>query len=270
MWLIFILCLHTEYGHASLKLSSPMVVVQDAQSGAILYSKSPDVLVPIASLSKLMTAMVFLDNASSLLDQQVMITDDDVDTVKKSTSHLPVGSIWTARELLHIALMASDNRAAHALGRMYPGGYEQFIVDMNKKAKELKLQHTHFDDNSGLSPNNVSTPFELAYITSHAAQYPLIRQFSTDTDESFVNDGKTLHFKNTNEVVRNTKWPNLMLSKTGYTIEAGRCVTMMGTVNNHAVTMVLLAGRSSALRTKDAMAIQQWLRSINWSKRKSY
>ena len=241
------------------RLASPLVVVQDALTGKILFSKNSDTSVSMASLTKLMTAMVFLDGPTEWLDLPVTIDDTDVDTLKHSSSRVPIGSIWTRRELLHLALMASDNRAAHALGRVYPGGVSGMTKIMNAKARSMGLTATFFEDTSGLSPNNRTTPLELAYMTSHAAQYALIREFSTDLGETFYKDGKTLVFKNTNAVVRDQKWPSLWLSKTGFTNEAGRCVTMMGRLAGKDITLVLMAGVSSAARTLDIQRVQHWL-----------
>lgn len=240
-------------------LASPLVVVQDAKTGKILFSKNSAQAVSMASLTKLMTAMVILDGPTSWLDATIAIEDSDVDTLKNSSSRVPVGSTWTVRELLHLALMASDNRAAHALGRVYPGGLPTMLAAMNKKARDVGLTATFFEDTSGLNANNRTTPLELAYMTSHAAQYALIREFSTDQEETFHKNGKSLSFHNTNAVVRDQKWPSLWLSKTGFTNEAGRCVTMMGRLAGKDITLVLMAGMSSAARTLDIQRIQHWL-----------
>ena len=240
-------------------LASPLVVVQDARTGQVLYAKGSEQAVSMASLTKLMTAMIILDGPVSWLDILVSIEEEDVDTFKNSSSRVPVGSTWTVRELLHVALMASDNRAAHALGRVYPGGVPAALVAMNKKARELGLSSTYFEDTSGLNPNNRTTPLDLAYMTSHAAQYPLIREFTTDQQETFYKNGKNLAFNNTNAVVRDQKWPSLWLSKTGFTNEAGRCVTMMGRLAGKDITLVLMAGLSSAARTLDIQRVQHWL-----------
>lgn len=240
-------------------LASPLVVVQDAKTGKILFSKNSEQAVSMASLTKLMTAMVILDGPTSWLDATIAIEESDVDTLKNSSSRVPVGTTWTVRELLHLALMASDNRAAHALGRVYPGGLPAMLGAMNKKARDLGLTSTFFEDTSGLNPNNRTTPLELAYMTSHAAQYALIREFSTDQEETFYKNGKPLAFHNTNAVVRDQKWPSLWLSKTGFTNEAGRCVTMMGRLAGKDITLVLMAGVSSAARTLDIQRIQHWL-----------
>lgn len=240
-------------------LASPLVVVQDARTGQVLYAKGSEQAVSMASLTKLMTAMIILDGPASWLDIPVSIEEEDVDTFKHSSSRVPVGSSWTVRELLHVALMASDNRAAHALGRVYPGGVSAALVAMNKKARDLGLSSTYFEDTSGLNPNNRTTPLDLAYMTSHAAQYPLIREFTTDQQETFYKNGKNLAFNNTNAVVRDQKWPSLWLSKTGFTNEAGRCVTMMGRLAGKDITLVLMAGLSSAARTLDIQRVQHWL-----------
>lgn len=242
-----------------LQLASPLVVVQDARTGQVLYAKGSEQTVSMASLTKLMTAMVILDGPASWLDLSVGVEEDDIDTFKHSSSRVPVGSIWTVRELLHLALMASDNRAAHALGRVYPGGLSAALAAMNKKARTIGLSSTYFADTSGLSPNNLTTPLDLAYMTSHAAQYPLIREFTTDQQETFYKNGRALAFNNTNAVVRDQKWPALWLSKTGFTNEAGRCVTMMGRLADKDITLVLMAGVSSAARTLDIQRVQNWL-----------
>lgn len=242
-------------------LASPLAIVQDARTGKILFAKNSDQPVSMASLTKLMTAMVILDGPATWLDITVQIEDDDIDTLKNSSSRVPIGSQWTVRELLHLALMASDNRAAHALGRVYPGGMSAMTQAMNKKARSMGLTSTVFADSSGLSPDNQTTALELAYMSSQAVQYPLIREFSTDKEETFHKNGRALTFSNTNAVVRNEKWTSLWLSKTGFTNEAGRCVTMMGRLAGKDITLVLMAGVSSAARTLDVQRIQHWLDS---------
>lgn len=253
--LCWVLLLALKTAHA-LSLDSPAAVVQDATTGQVLFAKQADHQVSMASTTKLMTAMVLLDGPVSWLDLHVRIDETDVDTLKHSSSRLPVGSVWTVRQLLQVALIASDNRAAHALGRVYPG---DIVQAMQRKANDLGLQRTYFQDASGLHPGNKTTPRELARIASFAAQYALIRDYSTRPEMVLSVEGKATVFKNTNAIVRDALWPNLWLSKTGFTNEAGRCLTMMGMLGGRAVTLVLMAGSSSTERTRDVQKIQHWL-----------
>ena len=237
-------------------LASPLAVVQDAKTGQVLFSKNANNAVSMASITKLMTAMVILDGPSSWLDLHVAIDTSDIDTLKHSSSRLPVGSVWTVRQLLQLALIASDNRAAHALGRVYPG---DILRAMQKKAHSMGLTNTHFHDTSGLHPGNQTTPLELAHLTSFAAQYALIRDYSTRSEVVLPLNGKPTVFKNTTAIVRESTWPTLWLSKTGFTNEAGRCVAMMGKLGERAITLVLMASHSSAERTRDIQKVQHWL-----------
>ena len=196
-------------------IQSHGVLVLDPTTGQTLFSKNADTAAPIASLTKLMTAMVVLD-AKLSMDEAIEITREDVDTFKNSSSRLPVGSHFRREDLLRLALMASDNRAASALGRNYPGGITAFVAQMNAKALTLGLTQTHYVDSSGLSPANVSSPQDLARLVAAAAKYPLISEYSTtgSVNVTLPNTTRKLNFVNTNALVRSSDW-EIGLSKTG-------------------------------------------------------
>lgn len=241
-----------------LALTSPVVIVQDAATGAVLYEKNAYAMTSIASMTKLMTAMVVLD-ARLPFSELIEITQDDVDVYKHSSSKLMVGTTWSRESLLELALMSSDNRAAAALARTYPGGTDAFVQYMNKKASVLKLKSTRFYDPTGLSEKNQASAWDMSVLSMHAAQYDKVRQFSTKIESHYQINGKKLHFKNTNPVVRNGLWKTLWLSKTGFTNEAGRCVTMVGQVGERAISIVLMSNSSTARRTKDIETVLRWV-----------
>lgn len=246
-----------------LRLSSNAAFVQDATTSAPLFSKNADLPLPIASMTKLMTAMVILD-ANLPMDQSIEVTDDDVDTMKHSRSRLSVGSILTRAELLHLALMSSENRATHALARTYPGGVAAAVSRMNQKAHELNLHVTHFTDPTGLYSTNVASPVDMATLAGAAYNYDKIREYTTDTDDEFSVRGRTETFRNTNSLVRGKHWP-IELSKTGFIEEAGRCMVIRTAVNDKHVFMVLMNSTSSAAREQDARKIKSWLGGENTS-----
>ncbi|MBL8518582.1 MAG: D-alanyl-D-alanine endopeptidase [Betaproteobacteria bacterium] len=240
-------------------LLSSAALVYDQNSGKLLYAKNADTVTPIASITKVMTAMIVLD-AKLPLDEAITITNDDIDMLKGSRSRLPIGSAFRREDLMRLSLMASDNRAASALGRNYPGGIEAFVEAMNTKAKLLNLSSTRFVDSSGLAPGNVSSPQDLATLVSEAARYPMIREFST-TPELHVtlpNAKKPMGFNNTNALVKNQEW-NIGLSKTGYISESGKCLVMQATIANNPVVIVLLDSWGRLTRIGDANRIKKWL-----------
>lgn len=240
-------------------LQSSAALVYDQNTGKLLYAKNPDTVTPIASITKVMTAMIVLD-AKLPLDEAITITNDDIDLLKGSRSRLPIGSAFRREDLMRLALMASDNRAASALGRNYPGGLEAFVEAMNTKAKLLGLTNTRFVDSSGLAPGNVSSPQDLATLVSEAARYAQIRDFST-TPELHVtlpNAKKPMGFNNTNALVKNHDW-NIGLSKTGYISESGKCLVMQATIANNPVVIVLLDSWGRLTRIGDANRIKKWL-----------
>lgn len=240
-------------------LQSSAALVYDQNTGKLLYAKNPDTVTPIASITKVMTAMIVLD-ARLPLDEAITITNEDIDLLKGTKSRLPIGSAFRREDLMRLALMASDNRAASALGRNYPGGIEAFVEAMNTKAKLLGLGSTRFVDSSGLAPGNVSSPQDLATLVSEAARYPQIREFST-TPELHVtlpNAKKPMGFNNTNALVKNQDW-NIGLSKTGYISESGKCLVMQATIANNPVVIVLLDSWGRLTRIGDANRIKKWL-----------
>lgn len=250
---------------AALKLRSSSIVVLDQPSGNILVERNPNTVTPIASITKLMTAMVVLD-AQLPLDQSITIENADIDRLKGTHSRLPMGSRLTRNELLRLALMSSENRAAAALVRTYPGGRSAFITAMNDKAKALAMSHTRFVDSAGLSKDNVSTANDLVKMVTAAGEYRLIREFTTTVNHSVGVQGQraALDFRNTNGLIRGqSKDWHIVLSKTGYTAEAGRCLVMQAKIGTHPIIIVLLDswGRLSPLG--DANRIRRWMESRN-------
>ena len=244
---------------AKLKLASANAIVLDAASNRPVYAKAPNEVTPIASLTKLMTAMVTLD-AGLPLDESIAVDIDDFDYLKGTRSRLRAGAELSRREMLRLALMASENRAASTLARHYPGGTNAFVAAMNAKARALGMGATRFLDPTGLSAGNVSTANDLAVLVATAAQYPLIREFST-TDSYFVEvqpTGQILGFNNTNRLVKSDDW-DIHVSKTGYIREAGKCLVMMATIASRPVVIVLLDSLGRYTRVADAIRVKHWL-----------
>ncbi|TJZ73868.1 D-alanyl-D-alanine endopeptidase [Chitiniphilus eburneus] len=247
-------------------VQSAGVLVMNEHTGEVVYQKSPDEVAPIASITKLMTAMVVLD-AGLPMNELLTIGPEDVDLLKNTSSRLGVGTSLTRAEMLLLALMSSENRAASALSRHYPGGQVAFLKRMNDKARELGMVHSRFFDATGLTPNNVSTPRELARMVVAARQYPEIHHFTTSSEYSFVSNisGRELQFRNTNPLVREGDW-NIGLSKTGYTNEAGRCLVMQATINGSPVVMVLLDSAGKYTRIGDATRVRKWLETSPYAR----
>lgn len=242
---------------SAMSLGSKHAIMIDEDSGQILFQKHATDIVPIASLTKLMTAMVVLD-ANLDMDAPITITEDDVDTLKFSSSRVPVGASFPRYILLELALMSSDNRAAHALGRTYPGGMTNFLDAVRNKALALKLRRTSIEEPTGLSPYNTSTAADMAKIVLAAAKYPDIGQITTVSDDMIDVDGRATHYRNTNRLVSDKGW-SILLSKTGFTNEAGRCIAMRVHAAGRNVVMVLLNAHGSVNRTKDANRLHQLL-----------
>ena len=244
-------------GEPSLKSAGVMVL--DPTTGQTLYSKNADEVTPIASITKVMTAMVVLD-AKLPLDEPLQITNEDIDLLKNTRSRLPIGSHFRRDDLLRLALMASDNRAASALGRNYPGGLPAFVDAMNAKARELGLTHTHFVDSSGLAPGNVSSAGDLGRMVMAAANYALIGEYSTTeaVNVTLPESGRKLSFVNTNSLVRASDW-EIGLSKTGYISESGKCLVMQAIIANQPIVIVLLDSWGRLTRIGDANRIRKWL-----------
>jgi D-alanyl-D-alanine endopeptidase (penicillin-binding protein 7) len=246
----------TTAASLDLKSYSAMVVRQD--DGRPLYAKNMDAVVPIASITKLMTAMVVLD-ARLPLGETVTIGAADIDELKGTRSRLKLGARLTREDLLRIALMASENRAAAALSRAYPGGTGAFVTAMNHKAMDLGMYRSRFVDSTGLSSDNVSTARDLAAMVKSAYDYPLIRQFTTETAYAVkLPNGRILQYRNSNRLVQNPDW-EIGLSKTGYISEAGRCLVMQTVISATPVIIVLLDSWGRLTRIGDANRIRKWI-----------
>ncbi len=244
--------------HLDLKSSS--VLVLDQHDGRALYGKNTGAVQPIASITKVMTAMVVLD-AQLPLDERLTVTDADVDELKHTRSRLKIGTQLKRDDMLRLALMASENRAASALGRSYPGGLRAFVAAMNQKAVELGMWHTRFVDSSGLSSENVSTAEDLAKMVQAAYDYELIRQYTTETSYSVYGaNGRRIDYRNSNGLVKSSQW-HIGLSKTGYISEAGRCLVMQALIAAKPVVIVLLDSWGKQTRIGDANRIKKWIES---------
>jgi len=261
--LFFVLALTIGFAQAQTQkvkvvyLRSAAVMVQDAATGEVVINKNSEAVVPIASITKLMTAMIILDRGLDL-EQRIVVSREDVDTHKGTRSRLMPGTTLTRDELLLIALMASENRAAAALARTYPGGVQAFVKAMNEKAAELGMSDSQFIEPTGLSPSNVSSPRDLVKLVRAAHSYPLIREYSTRDKATVKAFNRPLRFVNTNGLVRNSRW-DIELSKTGYISEAGRCLVMHVRLASKDLIVVLLDSWGKQSRIADANRIRKWL-----------
>jgi D-alanyl-D-alanine endopeptidase (penicillin-binding protein 7) len=246
--------------HDPLDLRSSVAFVMDQTSSEVLFEKNSTVALPIASITKLMTGLLVVQ-AQQNLDEVLTITDADVDRHKYSSSRLPVGTRMTRGNLLHIALMSSENRAASALGRNYPGGITAFVEAMNAKAKELGMNDTHYVDSNGLSSQNVSSARDLAKLVMTAHQEPLLRQYTTDPNYVVEASGRPMQYHNTNYLVAMPDW-NIGLQKTGFINEAGRCLVMQVMIQGRNVIMVFLDSKGKQSRTADAGRMRKWLEAL--------
>jgi D-alanyl-D-alanine endopeptidase (penicillin-binding protein 7) len=259
---------HTNATHvpSSGKASSPrlhshIALILDEQTQQPLFAKNAETVAPIASITKLMTAMVVLD-AKLPMDEAVGVAEDDSGTRKRSKSKLSIGMTFTRSELLKMALMASENRAALALAQSYPGGTAAAVAAMNAKARELGMQNTLFYDPMGLSSDNVSTALDLAKMVAAAQNYDLIRQYSTTSTISVdVQNGRTMRFSNTNPLVKSASW-DIGLSKTGFINEAGRCLVMEAKISQRPVIIVLLNSWGRRTRVGDANRLRKWMENV--------
>lgn len=240
-----------------LYLKSSVAFVMDQDTNEVLLSKNSEAVLPIASLTKLMTAMVVVE-AKLSLDESITITADDVDTEKNSSSRLAVGATLTRGELLHLALMSSENRAAHALGRIYPGGMQAFVVAMNRKAQLLSMADTKYVEPTGLSSQNQSSARDLATLVKAAYQQPLIRELSTSREYAVHLGARQLQFHTTNSLVRNPNW-DIGLQKTGYIVEAGRCLVLQARMAGRKLIMVFLDSTGKYSRQADAERVRRWI-----------
>jgi serine-type D-Ala-D-Ala endopeptidase (penicillin-binding protein 7) len=237
-----------------LDLKSSVALVIDQSTGKVLFEKNSTAVLPIASITKLMTAVVVLD-AKLPLGEPLLISEEDIDTERNSRSRLRVGSQLSRGELLQLALMASENRAAHALGRHYPGGMPAFVGAMNAKARALGMADSHFVEPTGLSSANVSTGSDLALLVKAAGEYPMVRQYSTAPDQQVESGSKTVNYRNTNRLISSPDW-QILVSKTGYISEAGNCLVMQARVEGRAVIMVLLDAVGRLSRFSDAQRLR--------------
>lgn len=241
-------------------LSARAALVLDQLSSQVLFEKNADDVLPIASITKLMTAFVVLE-AQQDLQEIVTVTTDDIDRIKHTSSRLPIGARLTRAEMLHIALMSSENRAASALGRHYPGGLPAFVEAMNAQAKLLGMIDTHYVEPTGLSSANVSTAQDLARLVAAAERHPLIKKFSTHPRHAVAPGGRVLQYANSNRLIRRSDW-DIVLQKTGYISEAGRCLVMQAVIDARPVVMVFLDAKGKYSRAADATLVRSWLEKI--------
>ena len=250
-------------GSGPLELASTKALVIHQQTGEVIYAKNTKLSTPIASVTKLMTAMVMLD-AQLPMEEVIYIAEDDVDYLKGTSSRLSVGTSLTRAELLQLALMSSENRAASAIARNYPGGSDAFIRAMNRKATSIGMRATEFYDPTGLDSNNVSTAEDLVKMVKAAYKYDEIRYATTSTSQEFnlYAYDNPVNFNNTNALVRNGEW-NIGLSKTGYISEAGRCLVMQAEISGQPLIIVLLDSAGKLSRIGDANRIRKWVEYNN-------
>ena len=240
-----------------LDLRSSVAYVLDSDSGKVVFEKNAEAVLPIASISKLMTSMVVID-AQQDLHQVLEITKEDIDHEKGTRSRLKIGTRLSRAELLHLALMSSENRAANALGRNYPGGLPAFVSAMNAKSRMIGMMDTRFVEPTGLSSRNVSTARDLAKMVQAAGEYSLIRQYSTSPGLHVDSGRSTLAYRNTNRLTRNPAW-DIDLQKTGYISEAGNCLVMQVRIEGKAMVMVLLDAKQKLARFADAQRLRHWI-----------
>jgi D-alanyl-D-alanine endopeptidase (penicillin-binding protein 7) len=249
--------LHVAQDPLDLKSGVALVIDQDTRE--VLFSKNDHAVLPIASLTKLMTGMI-ISGAKLPMDEVITITQDDVDTEKGSRSRLKVGTSLTRGEMLHLALMSSENRAANALGRTYPGGLAVFVSLMNAKAKLLGMPDTHYVEPTGLSSHNQSSAQDLAVLVGAAHADPLLRELSTSTGYQVEVGNRTLQYNNTNRLVKNPEW-DIGLQKTGYITEAGQCLVMQTKIAGRKLIMVFLDSAGKLSRIGDAERVRRWVES---------
>jgi len=241
----------------ALNLKSSVALVLDSDTNEVLFSKNSEAILPIASLTKLMTAVVVTE-AKLPLGEMLSVSQDDVDTEKGSRSRLKVGTQLSREEMLHLALMSSENRAAHALGRAYPGGLEAFVVAMNRKARELGMNDTNYVEPTGLSSKNQSSARDLATLVKAAHEHQIIRELSTSPEFLVDIGNRPMQFRNTNGLVRNPEW-EIGLQKTGYITEAGRCLVMQAKLAGRQLIMVFLDSAGKYSRIGDAERVRRWI-----------
>ncbi len=249
---------HAPAGQPDLRSSA--VFVLDEGSSKVLLSRQAQVAAPIASITKLMTALVVLDGHQPL-DEIVQITEEDREHGRGAFSRLSIGTRLTRGDLLHVALMSSENRAAHALGRTYPGGLPAFVKAMNARAHELGMTGAHFVDPTGLSSDNMASPADLSKLVIAASHEPMIKEYSTDEAHSLRVGRRTLEFHNTDQLVRSPAW-TIIVQKTGYITEAGRCLVIKALIRGREIVIVLLDSFGRYTRVADAQRIRRWLEAM--------
>jgi D-alanyl-D-alanine endopeptidase (penicillin-binding protein 7) len=256
---------HPSFGQLSglhdeadaLALKSGVALVLDQDTNEVLFSTNAEAVLPIASITKLMTAVVVTE-ANLPLDEMITITDDDIDTEKGSRSRLKVGTTLPRGDMLHLALMSSENRAAHALGRTYPGGLAEFVAEMNHKARELGMNDTRYVEPTGLSSANQSSARDLATLVKAAHEHQIIRELSTSHEYAVEVGNRPVQFRNTNGLVKSPEW-DIGLQKTGYISEAGRCLVMQAKMAGRQLIMVFLDSAGKYSRIGDAERVRRWI-----------
>ena len=243
----------------SLKLKSSVALVMDQDTKEVLFSKNDQAILPIASITKLMTGLL-VSEAHLSSDEMITITQDDVDTEKRSSSRLAVGTELSRGELLHLALMSSENRAAHALGRTFPGGLSHFVELMNTRARSLGMNDTSYVEPTGLSSKNQSSARDLATLVNFAYGNPTLRELSTSTGYQVEVGSRTLQYNNTNRLVKNPAW-DIGIQKTGYITEAGQCLVMQAKIAGRKLIMVFLDSAGKLSRIADAERVRHWVES---------
>lgn len=247
--------LHADQDELALKSSVALVLDQDTNE--VLFSKNPQAVLPIASITKLMTALVVVE-AQQSMSEMLSITNDDVDTEKGTGSRLAIGTELSRQELMHLALMSSENRAANALGRNYPGGLAAFVAAMNAKAQSLGMKDTQYVEPTGLSSRNQSSAHDLAVLVKAAHEVPVLREFSTSAEHLVAVGRRNMQFRTTNGLVRNPSW-DIGLQKTGFINEAGRCLVMQAQMAGRKLIMVFLDSTGKYSRVGDAERVRKWV-----------
>lgn len=248
-----------NHTHDVLDLKSNVAFVMDQATSEVLFEKNSRVALPMASITKLMTALVVIDSQQDM-NEVLEVTNQDVDYEKNSGSRLRVGAQLSRTDMLHIALMSSENRAASALGRNYPGGLQSFVKRMNEKARMIGMTDTVYVDSTGLSSRNVASGRDLAKLVSAAYNYPIVRQYSTDVSYIVEPGGRPLQYSTSNGLIKNPEW-DIGLQKTGYISEAGRCMVMQAKIEGRPVVMVFLDSKGKHSRMGDAGRVRKWLQT---------
>ncbi len=244
----------------ALNVESRAALVMNANTGEVLYAKNTNQTMPIASITKLMTVMVVLD-AKLPLDEPITISDADVDRLRNTTSRLSVGTVLSRAELMLLALMSSENRAASALARTYPGSTPAAVAAMNRKATAIGMTNARFYDATGLNSGNVASPKDLATMVNMSTTYPLIRRFSTTSEHAVAIKDRIQQFHNTNYLVKNPEW-DIAVTKTGFINEAGKCLVMQAKIKSTPVVIVLMDSMGKYTRIGDAQRVKKWLEAV--------